>query len=150
MKLIDKYIIKRYLGTFSIMIMLFIPIGIMVDIAEKIDKFKENEVPVDALINYYIDFTWYFANLLFPIFLFLSVIWFTSKLANNTEVTAILSSGISFNRFIRPFMISALFIAIVTFLMGMFIVPKSNKGFNEFSFKYLKSPSFKFPIFTSP
>ena len=122
MKLIDKYIIKRYLGTFSIMIMLFIPIGIMVDIAEKIDKFKENEVPVDALINYYIDFTWYFANLLFPIFLFLSVIWFTSKLANNTEVTAILSSGISFNRFIRPFMISALFIAIVTFLMGMFIV----------------------------
>jgi lipopolysaccharide export system permease protein len=138
MKLIDKYIIKRYLGTFSIMIMLFIPIGIMVDIAEKIDKFKENEVPVDALINYYIDFTWYFANLLFPIFLFLSVIWFTSKLANNTEVTAILSSGISFNRFIRPFMISALFIAIVTFLMGMFIVPNSNKGFNEFSFKYLK------------
>ena len=66
MKLIDWYIIKRYLGTFFVMILLFIPIGIMVDIAEKIDKFKENEVPTNALINYYIDFTWYFSNLLFP------------------------------------------------------------------------------------
>ena len=138
MKLIDWYIIKRYLGTFSIMMILFIPIGIMIDIAEKIDKFKENEVPLDALVDYYIDFTWYFSNLLFPIFLFLSVIWFTSKLANNTEITAILSSGISFNRFIRPFMYSALFIGISTFLMGMFIVPKSNKGFNEFLFKHIK------------
>ena len=138
MKLIDWYIIKRYLGTFFVMISLFIPIGIMVDIAEKIDKFKENEVPLDALIKYYIDFTWYFANLLFPIFLFLSVIWFTSKLANNTEVIAILSSGISFSRFIRPYMISASLIALITFGIGMFVVPESNKRFNEFLFKYIK------------
>ena len=138
MKLIDWYIIKKYLGTFFVMILLFIPIGIMVDIAEKIDKFKENEVPTNDLINYYIDFTWYFANLLFPIFLFLSVIWFTSKLANNTEVIAILSSGISFTRFMRPFMISASLIAVIAFGMGMFIVPNSNKGFNEFLFKYTK------------
>ena len=138
MKLIDWYIIKKYLGTFFVMILLFIPIGIMVDIAEKIDKFKENEVPTNDLINYYIDFTWYFANLLFPIFLFLSVIWFTSKLANNTEVIAILSSGISFTRFMRPFIISASLIAIIAFVMGMFIVPISNKGFNEFLFKYTK------------
>ena len=138
MKLIDWYIIKRYLGTFFVMILLFIPIGIMVDIAEKIDKFKENEVPTNALLDYYIDFTWYFSNLLFPIFLFLSVIWFTSKLANNSEIIAILSSGISFTRFIRPFIISASFIAIMAFLMGMFIVPNSNKGYNEFVFKYIK------------
>ena len=138
MKLIDWYIIKRYLGTFFVMILLFIPIGIMVDIAEKIDKFKENEVPLDALIKYYIDFTWYFANLLFPIFLFLSVIWFTSKLANNSEVIAILSSGISFSRFIRPYMISASLIALITFGIGMFVVPESNKRFNEFLFKYIK------------
>lgn len=97
MKLIDFYIIKRYIGTFLVMILLFIPIGIMVDVAEKIDKFKEKEVPLASIMDYYIDFTWYFANLLFPIFLFLSVIWFTSKLANNTEVIAILSSGISFS-----------------------------------------------------
>ena len=74
MKLIDFYIIKRYIVTFLVMILLFIPIGIMVDVAEKIDKFKEKEVPLITIMEYYIDFTWYFANLLFPIFLFLSVI----------------------------------------------------------------------------
>ncbi len=113
----------------------------MVDIAEKIDKFKENEVPADAIFNYYIDFTWYFGNLLFPIFLFLSVIWFTSKLANNTEITAILSSGVSFSRFLRPYLISAGLIAFFAFFAGMFIVPKSNSSFNEFIYKYLDKKS---------
>jgi len=74
---------------------------------------------------------------LFPIFLFLSVIWFTSKLANNTEVIAILSSGISFFRYLRPFLISATFIAVFAFFAGMYIVPKSNQGFNDFRYKYL-------------
>lgn len=137
MKLIDGYIIKRYLGTFVVMLLLFIPIGIMVDVAEKIDKFKEKEIPPVTIFEYYIDFTWYFANLLFPIFLFLSVIWFTSKLANNTEVIAILSSGISFFRYLRPFLISATFIAVFAFFAGMYIVPKSNQGFNDFRYKYL-------------
>ena len=141
MKIIDWYIIKKYLFTFVVMIILFIPIGIMVDIAEKIDKFKENEVPVEAIFNYYIDFTWYFGNLLFPIFLFLSVIWFTSKMANNTEITAILSSGVSFSRFLRPYLISAGFIAFFAFFAGMFIVPKSNSSFNEFIYEYLDKKS---------
>src|SRR6056300_1521858 len=130
MKLIDFYIIKRYIGTFLVMILLFIPIGIMVDVAEKIDKFKENEVPLLVIMEYYIDFTWYFGSLLFPIFLFLAVIWFTSKLANNTEVIALLSSGISFYRFLRPYLISAGIIAMFSFFSGMFIVPKSNLSFN--------------------
>lgn len=137
MKLIDIYIIKRYVGTFVVMLLLFIPIGIMVDVAEKIDKFKEKEVPLNSILEYYIDFTWYFANLLFPIFLFLSVIWFTSKLANNTEVIAILSSGISFFRYLRPFLLGATFIAVFAFFAGMYIVPKSNLGFNDFRYKYL-------------
>ncbi len=137
MKIIDRYIIKRYIGTFLVMLLLFIPIGIMVDMAEKIDKFKEQEVPLSAIIEYYVDFTWYFANLLFPIFIFLSVIWFTSKLANNTEVIAILSSGISFMRFLRPFLFSATIIAVFAFFAGMFIVPRSNQGFNDFRYKYI-------------
>lgn len=137
-KKIDAYIIKRYLMTFFVMLLLFIPIGIMVDVAEKIDKFKENEVPISEIVSYYIDFMWYFGNLLFPIFLFLAVIWFTSKLANNTEVIAILSSGISFNRFLRPYFVSASMIAVFAFFAGMFIVPGASEGFNEFSFKYLK------------
>jgi lipopolysaccharide export system permease protein len=123
------------------MILLFIPIGIMVDMAEKIDKFKENEVPALAILNYYIDFTWYFGNLLFPIFLFLAVIWFTSKLANNTEIIALLSSGISFSRFLRPYLISAGVIALFAFFSGMFIVPKSNSSFNEFHYKYINKKS---------
>lgn len=141
MKIIDRYIILKYLSTFSVMLLLFIPIGIMVDIAEKIDKFKENEVPSSAIIDYYYDFTWYFGNLLFPIFLFLAVIWFTSKLANNTEVIALLSSGISFSRFMRPYLISASIIALFAFFAGMFIVPKSNLRFNEFKYKYIDKKS---------
>jgi len=137
MKLIDFYIIKRYLGTFSVMLLLFIPIGVMVDVAEKVDKFKEKEVPLVDILEYYVDFTWYFANLLFPIFLFLSVIWFTSKLANNTEVIAILSSGISFFRYLRPFLLGATMIAVFAFFAGMYIVPKSNQGFNDFRYEYL-------------
>ena len=124
-----------------VMIGLFIPIGVMIDMAEKIDKIKENEVPTNAIISYYIDFTWYFGNLLFPIFLFLAVIWFTSKLATNTEVIALLSSGISFTRFLRPFMISAGMIALFSFLSGMFIVPKSNANYNQFIYKYINKKS---------
>lgn len=85
LSILDKYILKRYLGTFVLLLLLFIPIGIIVNLAEKIDKILDNEVPFMEVVTYYFDFTIYFANLLFPLFLFLSVIWFTSKLANNTR-----------------------------------------------------------------
>ena len=139
MKILDLYIIRKYVGTFFVMLALFIPIGIMVDIAEKIDKFRENEVPNEKIIDYYLDFIWYFGNQLYPVFIFLAVIWFTSRIANNTEITAILSSGVSYKRFIRPYMISASFIALFTFFSGMFIVPKSNLRFNEFIATYIKN-----------
>ena len=138
MKIIDKYIIKQYLTTFFVMFGLFIPIGIMVDFAEKIDKFRENEVPGDLIISYYIDFVWYFGSQLYPVFLFLAVIFFTSRLANNTEITAILSSGLSFQRFTKPFFISASIIVSFALFSGMFIVPKSNLKFNEFVSEYVK------------
>ena len=100
MKILDWYILKRYFITFCMMLVLFIPIAITVNLAEKIDKILANEVPFAAVAEYYLNFSIYFANLLFPLFLFLSVIWFTSKLANNTEVVAFLSSGVSFGRFL--------------------------------------------------
>ena len=139
MKILDKYIIKKYLGTFFIMFGLFIPIGIMVDFAEKIDKFRENEIPGDLIFNYYIDFIWYFGSQLYPVFLFLAVIWFTSRIANNTEITAILSSGISFQRFAKPYFISASIVVVFAIISVMFIVPKSNKNFNEFISENIKS-----------
>ena len=124
MKIIDKYILKRYVMTFVTMLLLFIPIGITIDVAEKVNKMVENNVPFPAIAAYYVDFTIYFANLLFPIFLFLSIIWFTSKLANNTEVIAILSSGISFQRFLKPYIIGATIVSIFALLMGFFLVSK--------------------------
>lgn len=120
------------------MLLLFVPIGIMVDLSEKVDKMIERKVPTSEIIFYYLDFTVYFANLLFPIFLFLSVIWFTSKLANNTEIIAILSSGVSFARFMRPYLIGASVIAAFIFFMGMFVVPTASEGYKEFTHKYLR------------
>ncbi len=139
MKILDWYILKRYLFTFLMMLLLFIPIGITVNLAEKIGKILEREVPFPAVAQYYLDFTIYFANLLFPIFLFLSVIWFTSKLANNTEIVAFLSSGVSFWRFLRPYMIGGVIVAIFALIMALFLAPKASKGFNEFKYKYLKN-----------
>lgn len=137
--IIDKYILKRYLSTFGVMLLLFAPIGIIIDVSEKINKMIANKIPLADILVYYYNFTIYFMNLLFPIFLFLSVIWFTSKLANNTEIIAILSSGISFTRFLRPFMIGATIVSVIVLLMGFFIVPKANEGFNNFRYTYLRS-----------
>lgn len=138
MKILDWYIIKKYLSTFSVMLLLFVPIGIMVDISENIDKMLATKAPTNEIVLYYFNFVIYFANLLFPIFLFLSVIWFTSKLANDTEIIAILSSGVSYFRFLRPFLVAASIVAIFAFMMGMYIVPNASKGFNEFWFQYIK------------
>jgi LPS export ABC transporter permease LptG len=136
--IIDKYILKRYLATFGAMLMLFIPIGIIIDVSEKINKMIEFKIPFLNIALYYLHFTIYFANALFPIFLFLSIIWFTSKLANNTEIIAILSSGISFTRFLRPYIIGATIVSFIVLLMGFFIVPAASEGFNNFRYTYLK------------
>lgn len=138
MKILDWYILKRYLFTFFMMLLLFIPIGITVHLAEKIGKILENEVPFGEVMWYFYDFTIYFAHILFPLFLFISVIWFTSKLANNTEIIAFLSSGVSFSRFLRPYMIGATIVAILAIILGLILAPKASKGFNDFSYKYLK------------
>src|SRR5690554_4623534 len=141
MNIIDWYILKRYLGTFSVMILLFVPIGIIIDITEKINRILENNAPLNEVVMYYVNFTVYFANMLFPIFLFISIIWFTSKLANNSEIIAILSSGISFTRFLRPYIIGATIISIFSLMMSFYWVPSASKNYNEFRYKYLKRNS---------
>jgi len=90
-------------------------------------------------MQYLLDFTIYFAHLLFPLFLFLSVIWFTSKLANNTEVVAFLSSGVSFARFLRPYLIGSVIVAVVSIILGLYLAPNASKGFNDFKYKYLSN-----------
>ncbi len=120
------------------MILLFIPIGITVHLAEKIGKILEREAPFGEVMLYLLDFTVYFAHLLFPLFLFLSVIWFTSKLANNTEIVAFLSSGVSFSRFLRPYIIGATIVGLISIVLGLYLAPNASKGFNDFQYKYLK------------
>lgn len=119
------------------MLLLFVPIGITVDVAEKINKILENKVPFGKVFSYYVDFVIYFTNFLFPIFLFLSIIWFTAKLANNTEIIAMLSSGISFRRFLRPYIIGATIVSLFALLMGFFLAPKASEGFKNFRYLYL-------------
>tara|TARA_R110002012_G_scaffold64308_4_gene169110 strand:+ start:40659 stop:41681 length:1023 start_codon:yes stop_codon:yes gene_type:complete len=121
------------------MLLLFIPIGITVHLAEKIGKILENEAPFGEVMLYFLDFTIYFAHLLFPLFLFLSVIWFTSKLANNTEIIAFLSSGVSFTRFLRPYLFGASLVSILALALGLYLAPEASKGFNDFNYKYLKN-----------
>ena len=118
-----------------VMLGMFIPISVLVDLSQKIDKYKQHELSQSEIISHYYDFIWVFGYQLFPIFLFLSVIWFTSKLASNTEVIALLSSGVSFYRYLRPFFISATFVAFLGFGASMFWVPNASERFNEFEYK---------------
>lgn len=138
MKILDWYILKRYLLTFFAMILMFIPISILVDFAEKMEKIL-SRAPLNETIYYYLNFIVYFSNSLFPIFLFLSVIWFTSILANKTEIVAMLSSGISYNRFLRPYFYGATLLSLLSFSMSMFLVPYSSGVYLSYVNKYLRS-----------
>jgi|TARA_B110000240_G_scaffold197817_1_gene254530 lipopolysaccharide export system permease protein len=139
MKKIDWYIIKKFLSTFFFTISLIILIVIIFDISEKIDDFLENDVSISKIIfDYYLNFIPYFINLFIPLFIFISVIFFTSKMAQNTEIIAILNSGMSFKRLLLPFLMAASFITLVSFVFGNFIVPESNKTRIDFENKYLK------------
>jgi lipopolysaccharide export system permease protein len=141
-KLIDGYIIRKFLGTFFFSLVLILTIAVVFDFTEKIDNFMEREAPVRAIIlDYYMNFVPYFAMLFAPLFVFISVIFFTSKMAVNTEIIAILNSGMSFRRMMWPYFLSSLIIAIFTFYLTNFVIPQSNKIRIDFEAKYYKSSS---------
>lgn len=124
---IDWYIIKKFLGTYFFSIALIISIAVVFDINENIDKFINNKAPVEAIIfDYYMNFIPYFSNLFSPLFVFIAVIFFTSKLAENSEIIAMMSNGMSFRRLLRPYMISAALIAVMTYGLGAYVIPKGN------------------------
>ncbi len=140
-KIIDLYIIKKFLGTFFFSLLLILAITIIFDFSEKIDDFIEEEVPLNEIVfDYYLNWIPYFANLFSSLFIFITVIFFTSKMATHTEIVAILSNGVSFRRMLRPYIISSLFIAILSFFMGTYIIPPANKTRIEFDNKYLRNP----------
>ena len=141
MQKLDWYIVKKFLGTFFFSISLILLVVVVFDISEKIDDFIEKDAPLRGIIfDYYLNFIPYFGNLFSPLFTFIAVIFFTSKMANNTEVISILSSGISFNRFLKPFMLSAGLLAILSFTLSNFIIPASNSERLEFENTYIKNP----------
>lgn len=136
--IIDWYIIKKFLGTYIFAIMLILAITIMFDVNEKLDAFLK--APLKATVfDYLVNFLPYFANQFSPLFVFIAVIFFTSKMADNSEIIAILSSGMSFRRLLRPYMISAAVIAIGTFVLGAYIIPPANVKRIAFTNTYVKN-----------
>ena len=133
----DLYIIKKFLGTYFFVIALIITIAVVFDVNEQIDKFVTNKAPVEAIIfDYYMNFIPYFSNLFSPLFVFIAVIFFTSKMAENSEIIAMMSTGMSFRRMLRPYMISAAIIAALTYGLGAYVIPKGNVTRLDFESKY--------------
>lgn len=138
-KRLDRYIISKFLGTYIFAIALIISIAVVFDINEKMDKFLNNDAPLQAIVfDYYLNFIPYFSNLFSPLFVFIAVIFFTSKLAENSEIIAMFSTGMSFNRLMRPYMISAAIISVATFFLGSYVIPQGNETRLNFEDKYIK------------
>ncbi|MBR3478622.1 MAG: LptF/LptG family permease [Bacteroidaceae bacterium] len=123
---LDRYIIAKFLGTYFFSIALIISIAVVFDINEHIDKYLSKNAPAKEIIMFYVNFIPYYANLFSQLFVFISVIFFTTKLAENSEIIAMMSTGVSFKRLMRPYMISAAVICVLTFVMGAYIIPRGN------------------------
>ena len=124
MKRMDWYIIKKFIGTYIYAIILIISIAIVFDVNENLAKFSQYNAPLKAIVfDYYVNFVPFYANLFSPLFVFIAVIFFTSKLAGNSEIISILASGMSFRRLMRPYMVSCVLISLVTFYLGAYVIP---------------------------
>ena len=139
-KKLDVYIVKKFITTFFIALLLIIGIVIIFDISEKIDNFVSKEAPLKAVIfDYYVNFVPYFMNMFSPLFVFITVIFFTSKMAADSEIIAILSCGVSFHRMMRPYIFSAAVIALFSLWLNLFIIPDANKTRLDFETQYIKN-----------
>jgi len=143
LKILDWYIIKKFLGTFFFTIVLILAIAIVLDYNEKMDNFEEHQAPTWEVIKYYLNYIPYFANLFAPLFIFVACIFFTSKLAGNSEVIAMLAAGMSFNRLLRPYMLSAAVLGLLTFALNSFVIPLTSAPRIEFLNTYYKDKQIK-------
>lgn len=141
MRTIDVYIIKKFLGTFFFTLILLIFIVIVFDISEKIDDFLKRDAPLRAIVfSYYFNFVPYFMNLFSYLLTFIAVIFFTSRMASDSEIIAILSSGISFRRMLLPYFIAASILGILSFFLANFLIPYTNRGMLAFEMQYINDP----------
>ena len=134
---LDRYIISKFIGTYIYSIILIISIAIVFDINENLSKFTTLGAPLKAIVfDYYANFVPYFSNLFSPLFVFIAVIFFTSKLAGNSEIIAMLAAGVSFKRLMRPYLLSAALIALVNYYLGAYIIPHGTVVRQDFEAKY--------------
>ena len=138
-RILDRYIAKKFILTFFLSLLLIIIIVIIFDLSEKIDEFVKNEAPLKEIIfNYYCNYLPYLVNMFASLFVFITVIFFTSRMASNSEIIAILSSGVSFHRMMVPYLASAALIALLSLGLSLYVIPDSNATRLEFEAKYIK------------
>ncbi len=144
MRILDWYILKRYLVTFMFTLLILIPIAVAIDISEKVDKFlaRSDLSVIQILDEHYKNFVIYYTNTFMPLALFIAVILFTSKLSNNTEIVAMTSARISFTRFLYPYIIGASLITVFALVMNHYVVPNSSKERKAFEKEYLKRKNY--------
>lgn len=139
MKRLDWYIIRKFLGTFFFSIVLILSIAIVFDLTEKMDDFFENQVPLqEILLDYYLPFIPYYMNMFSSLFIFISVIFFTSKLAGNSEIIAMHAAGVSYHRLMVPYMLSATLLFVLGVWLGGWVIPKSSERMLHFTDKYIE------------
>ena len=139
LKKIDRYIIKKFLGTFFFMLGLIMLLSVVFDISEKLSEFISNKAPLnDIFFKYYVTFVLYYGNTFSSLIIFLSVIWFTAKMAQDTEIIPIWFSGRPVSRFLRPYFIGATILTVLSLILNHFIVPRTNKVRLAFEEKYYR------------
>lgn len=140
MKTLDWYIIRKFLGTFFLIIAIIMLVSVVFDISEKIEDFIENEAPLGEIVfDYYLNFMAYYGNLFSAFLVFITVVVFTSRLASRSEFVAMLSGGIKFSRLLRPYMIAATFLVVLSLLLNHIFLPMANSTRLEFEEEYLRS-----------
>ena len=136
-KIIDSYLLKKMLGTVVFAISLLMTIVIVFDVSENIQRFMSHNIPAkEVIVGYYFNFIPYFINLFIPLFTFISVIWFTSKLSSRNEIISIFDNGISFNRMLVPYITGAVIIMLLSLFLANFVVPETNGKLNDFKYQY--------------
>ena len=139
MKRLDWYIIRKFLGTFFFSIVLILSIAIVFDLTEKMDDFFENQVPLrEIILDYYLPFIPYYTNMFSSLFIFISVIFFTSKLAGNSEIIAMMAAGVSYHRLMLPYFVSATFLFLFSFYLGGYVIPPAPGKMLNFTDKYIE------------
>ncbi|MEM6524628.1 MAG: LptF/LptG family permease [Bacteroidota bacterium] len=139
MKLIDKYILKKFLGAFVFTVLIIVSVILVIDVTEKTDKFVKAGVTTSDIVSYYLDFIPWIANFITPLTTFIATVFITAQMAGRTEIIAILSSGVSFKRMLLPYFLGASAIALMSFVLTGWVIPNSNKSRLAFEIEHLKS-----------